>query len=278
MVLCAVLMAGTASAVRADDDSKGAYGEKVITTSITKLKANPDAYKNIWVSFTVQFAGLSRVQNPFFTIFTPSDFANFSGWCDSQNIWNKDEFGDAFSYLFVKKDNPIAETIFYMKKFQRANCVGVVRNTFQGQPWIEVTSIKPIPGALNTETLAHLYRGSQFMNSHRWSLAVGELSLASVEGVPERVVGEVHRMLGTCWLRTGESEKAAAHLSTAAGILKEDKDLDRLARLAVTDPAAGLDRIVSEKSLKDSERPMWEAFEQPPETNVAAPPGAPPVK
>ena len=64
------------------------FGNPVRTT-IAAMRANPDAFHNVKVKFTAQFASLGRISNPFFTKFTPTEYTNFYGWSDDQPIWQE---------------------------------------------------------------------------------------------------------------------------------------------------------------------------------------------
>lgn len=243
---------------------------KVHETTLTAVRKNPDAFKNVWIRFDAQFSSQGRVFNPFFTIFTPTEFANFAVWGDEQNLWTKSEYDDAFGYLFVHKRADHAPEMLGLVTYDRIRCTAVVRNTFQGTPWIEVMKVEKLDKSINTETLAHLYRGSQLMEQRKWQLAVGELSLADVTTVPERVVGEAHKLVGVCHLRLGEPEPARSQLAKAAELLRNDRELSTLQAIAARNPELGLDRVVTTQPIKEFERPMWEAFERTAKANEPA--------
>src|SRR6185369_14413694 len=42
-----------------------------VPATLAQVRAEPEAYKNVKITFTVQFASLGRISNPFFTKFTP---------------------------------------------------------------------------------------------------------------------------------------------------------------------------------------------------------------
>ena len=137
-----------------------------------------------------------------------------------------------------------------------------MRNTFQNQPWIEITKLKPIKRRVNTAALSHLYRGETHMKKRRWSKAISELSLAPGADLPKHVLGVIHKNLAVCYLRLGESTTAVQHINTAVGLLKTvDSETREMAKLATTHPGRFLDRAVGNIQVGDHERPMWEAFD-----------------
>jgi len=234
----------------------------VIATTLTAIREAPESYKNVWVSFPVQFSAVGSVQNPFFTRFVSSDFANFYVWADEQPIWRKENYDDVFSLLFMSKENERLQEMIKMHTYDRLRVTGMVRHTFQGSPWIEVTGFEVLPGRIDTATLSHLYRGEEHIKRREWKLAISELSLASVTSAPEPVQAAVHRNLGICHLRIGEPAVALGHLNSAVELVGDgDLELQHLLQIAQADPSAGLDRAVDRQSIHDYDRPLWEAFQ-----------------
>lgn len=234
-----------------------------VSTTLTQVRADSEAYRGVKVEFTVQFASLGRISNPFFTKFTPSEFANFYAWADEQPIWQEKSYNEVFGMLFLSKSHPKLETLYGLQLYQRLRVTGVVRNTFQDAPWIEVTDFDVEDGRLDTAVLAHLYRGEKLMEQRLWQRAVAELSLAPGAGVPPKALLAVNKNLGTCLLRMGEVTAAVGYLETAAQLAGgTDLEIARLLEQAKGGkPEDAIDRTVDARSLKDSERPMWEAFD-----------------
>ncbi len=234
----------------------------VVETTLDAIRERPDAFKEVWVKFPIQFSSMGRISNPFFTQFVPSEYANFYAWSATQPIWRRDAYDDVFGCLFMSKDNPEVGKLYKFKTYQRFMCTGVVQNTFQEKPWIEVTEFEPIDEQVDTATLAHLYRAELHMNRREWQQAISELSLAPGENVPDFVRASVHKDLGICYLRIGEAGVAQEHLQSAQELMDQpDHETEELARAAAKDPKQELDRAVDRSSVSPAERPMWEAFE-----------------
>ncbi|MEE2887077.1 MAG: hypothetical protein VX951_06560 [Planctomycetota bacterium] len=251
---------------------------KVVQTTLTKIRKSPNAYKNVWVSFPIQFVSLGKVENPFFTQFVPQSFANFYCWADEQQIWNRKQYEDVFGLLFMAKENEKLSEIYKMKVYQRIRVTGIVRNTFQGEPWIEITDFKVLDKAVDTASLSHMYRGHSFMQKRKWARALSELSLAPGNHLPDHVMGQIHKDLALCHLRLGESDTAARHLEQAVSKLKTlDPETRRMARMAKIKPQTFMDPDARAK-LEDHERPMWEAFvDEKASAKVADRPSSPPA-
>jgi hypothetical protein len=233
-----------------------------VNTTLTHVRSEPEAYKNVKIAFTIQFASLGRIANPFFTKFTPTDFANFYAWADEQPIWQEKSYNDVFGMLFFTKFSDKLERLYSLRLYQRIRCTGVVRNTFQNMPWIEVLDFEEVDGQLDTAVLSHLNRGEKLMEQRLWRRAIAELSLAPGSGVPDHALRATHRNLGTCLLRLGEADAAIGYLESASALAGgNDLEVENLLALAKAQPEPAIDRTVDSKSLKDSERPMWEAFD-----------------
>jgi hypothetical protein len=100
------------------------------------------------------------------------------------------------------------------------------------------------------------------MDQRLWPRAIAELSLAPGDGVPTSALRAAHKNLGICLLRMGEPETAIGYLESAS-TLANGADLEVMDLLAVakSQPDKAIDRTVDSRGLKESERPMWEAFE-----------------
>lgn len=246
---------------------------KPVKTTIAAMRANADAFRNVKVQFTAQFASLGRISNPFFTKFTPTEFTNFYAWSDDQAIWREPSYNDVFGMLFLSKSNPQLEQLYALPLYKRVSCVGVVRNTFQDTPWIEVLEFEELVPKVETAVLAHLHRGEKLMEQRLWQRAATELSLATGEGVPPAATGAAHKNLGVCLLRMGEPRAALGYLESAQKLSGgSDRELGGLLETARKAPGAAIDRVVNAADLRDCERPMWEAFKgaqaAPPATRV----------
>jgi len=232
-----------------------------VQTTLSQVRAEPQAFHNVKIGFTVQFASLGRISNPFFTKFTPTDYANFYAWGDEQAIWQQPSYKDVFGMLFLSKLHDDLETLYGLRLYQRIHVTAVVRNTFQNIPWIEVLDFDVLDEQLDTAVLTHLHRGEKLMAERRWQRAIAELSLAPGDGVPQAAMQAAHKNLGVCLLRMGEPEAALGYLTSAAGMSEQtDLEIEELIAIARNEPEQAIDRTVDARGLKDHERPMWEAF------------------
>ncbi len=235
--------------------------EKIVVTTLEEMRAHPEAFKSVKVKFPIQFCSIGKIANPFFTRFVPSDYANFYGWSDDQKIWDRKQYDNVFGMLFLSKESERLTDLYEFDLYERLWVTGTVRNVFQGEPWIEVSNFSPMGNQLNTATLSHMFRGEAYMSRREWQRAISELSLAPSSALPPQVLSSIHKNLGICYLRLGESDLAVQHLDQASEFMKKrDHSLAQLQIVARNEPEAGLDRAVDRSSIPDHERPMWEAF------------------
>lgn len=233
-----------------------------VETTLTEVRNTPDAFKGVKLTFPIQFAWVGKISNPFFTRFVPSDFANFQGWATEQPIWRKEAYDDVFGLLFVAKTNPLLSEVFRIGRYERLLVTAVVRDTFQGQPWMEVLTFSREGTGVDTATLAHMFRGEQHMADRNWNRAISELSLSLRGDAPIEVQGQAHKNLGVCYLRMGEPKSAINHLGMALEMIPgSDVETQRLAEIARSHPTLELDRQVQGGVVGDNQRPLWEAFD-----------------
>jgi hypothetical protein len=172
--------------------------------------------------------------------------------------------------MFLSKTHSSIEELYSMRLYQRMRVTGVIRNTFQDMPWIEVLDFTMLGEQLDNAVLTHLHRGEEMMKKRLWQRAIAELSLAPGEGVPMAATRAAHKNLGICLLRMGEPEAAVGYLESAASMdTQVDFEVEELLAMARNSPSEAIDRTVDAGSLRDAERPMWEAFDAPQQNRSA---------
>ena len=127
--------------------------------------------------------------------------------------------------------------------------------------WVNGEEVK-FPQALVEQGYELADRGEKLMAERLWQRAVGELSMVPGDDVPAPAMQTAHKNLGICMLRMGESKAAVGYLQSAVALSEgADMEAKQLLLTAQRNPEEAIDRVVDSSSLRDSERPMWEAFE-----------------
>lgn len=224
-LVAAFVLAAVPAVAQGDDENPQA---KAMT--ITKLRAAADSYRHVPCEFDMVFHGFSQHYNPYFTRFVPERFVNFSAWGVEQAIWERDQFNDDFPYLFVAKASPMLPKFMEMKRFDRVRFVGVVRDTFRGEPWIEVISITPIPGKITEKALIHRVRGDQATARTHHRIAAREYrAVLEHPGLPAEFVLDTTKQLGLALYRARDFQAAHEVFSRLASATPDDADVRALA-------------------------------------------------
>jgi hypothetical protein len=232
-------------------------------TTLEGVRANATAFKNVYVTFTCQFQGIGGVHNPFFTRFTRSEYANFAVWGDNQKIWLKEEYQNPLPGLFVQKNgrDDTLKLLYRLRRYQRIRIVGVVRNVFRDEPWLDVISIEEVGGKVTIPTLAHMHKASDYMAQRKWAQAGTELNQAMTGGLPDFYMGWIHANLGECFMRLGKPDAALSQLSNAKAYLPEVRSISRNIELVAKDPKAAVDTQDGGKVVPKNLEPIWLAVE-----------------
>jgi hypothetical protein len=257
--LIAILLAAGQLPAQQDDESFGTPK----STTIRDLEAKPQAYKNVWITFRGTFSGIGELHNPFFTRFTRANHVNFTMWGEQSRLWVKEEFDQPCPTLFVSKLKDETTTVLYsLQRYQQIQVVGVVRNSFKGKPWIEITSIQPIGARHTTASLGHLHKAHQYIAKHEWKKAGIELGLANHDQLPQRTRAWINYYQGTCLMKVGQPKKALQALTAAKVVLGAKPELESKLALLQTDPKEAIDKTIRKKQVAKSERPFWETVKE----------------
>jgi hypothetical protein len=209
------------------------------STSLTKLVATPDAWRDVPVSFTIHFRQLAKGGPSFFTRFEPDQWLNFAAWPDEAALWEKKAFDADFPHLFIRRDSPDFKTISAAATYDRFIVSGLVRDVIKGQPWIEVTSLKKLPEKITEGSLVHLVKGFTFRDHHRFDAAAREFEAADGETLPigVRLLGMKEQAFA---LLNSKKPKAAEERMLTALNLDPENSETALALAHLRDAAKGV--------------------------------------
>ncbi|MBN2491736.1 MAG: hypothetical protein JXQ29_12890 [Planctomycetes bacterium] len=232
-ILLAVIVLGIglcAPFVAAGDETTEATAKSV---TLAEVRRAPESFRGVPCAFDLTFHAFTQVYNPYFTRFVPETYINFSAWEGQQKIWTLQEYQRDFPYLFVSKANANLAAFLALKRFDRVRVVGTIRDTFKGNPWIEVHSMTSLEGKLTEKALVHRVRGDVALSKNRPRIAVKEYEQALAEaGLPHDYVCESMKQLGMALYRARDFEAAAVVFAKAASLEPEDKHSAVLARQA----------------------------------------------
>lgn len=142
----------------------GASGESrdgaplATSTSLSDLRRDPVAWRGKPVVLTLQFQAPLPSWRPWLTRFDESRYFGFSAWGDEQQLWHAAEFAAPGTRLFARRGTPAALALGAAPVYRRFRVTCVLRNVFEGKPWIEVLSAEPLERAIGQGTLLHAGR------------------------------------------------------------------------------------------------------------------------
>jgi outer membrane biosynthesis protein TonB len=181
------------AAVKAEKPAGGWWDDVFAERSVplSKIIATPEAFRDVPVSFVVQFHQLGKAGTTFFTRFDPDTWLAFSAWADDAALWEKKAFEADFPHLFVRRDGPDLRAVSSAAVYDRLAVSGVVRDVIKGQPWIEVTSVRTLPEKMNEASLVRLVKGLTLRDHRRFDAAAREFEAADADTlpIPVRLVG-----------------------------------------------------------------------------------------
>jgi len=250
-----------------DEQGAGAEENKILT--LEHIKANPDSMKATVITFRGQFHTFNEVYSPFYTPFNSTTHLNFSAWEYDAPLWVKEAFKRDFPYIYVdKRNHELCGEILKYKTYMRFEASGTIRSTFNNIPWIQITSIKKRPKALNRTTLAHMARGYHYLSKEKYLSGVLEFSQAYSKDLPVPVQGLIRKEEGKALFKIGSYAEAVDVLEKAIrlfGKKTEDLELEFLLKEAIA-MTAYEERLAEEAEEWEENRPqptpIWDDEEE----------------
>src|ERR1043165_1574518 len=123
--------------------------------TLGEVLAKPEAWREVPISFNVQFRRAEQHDEVFHTRFDPESWTSFAAWPDEASLWEKPAWDADFPFLFIRRDAPAFILATKGVAYRRLAVTGVVRDVIKGKPWIEVTGLKELPGHLTEAALLH---------------------------------------------------------------------------------------------------------------------------
>jgi hypothetical protein len=162
-----------------------AFTEKEV--ALSKVLASPEAWRDVPVSFVVQFHQIGKAGTSFYTRFESDTWLNFSGWADDCALWEKRAFESDFPHLFVRRDAADCRVVSSASVYDRLAVSGIVRDVIKGRPWIEVTSVRPLLEKMTEASLVRLVKGLTLRDHRRFDAAAREFEAADADTLPVSV-------------------------------------------------------------------------------------------
>jgi hypothetical protein len=247
-LFAAVVLAGCTAFARGEETP-----EKPTTVALSEVKAFPEAYRRVPFDLELVYHGPRNVYNPFFTIFEPSNWANFAAWPGDAPLFRRESYIDDHPFFYVERRAEATQrAVMAMKPYTWFTASCIVRSTAQGRAWIEVLSIKSTGAALDPTDLRHLVRAHSLASSGQFERSLVEHSLARLLNVPPRFVARCQLEEGRVALAANQPERAMAALTQAWPQLQDDKQVAALLDRASAELAAQRQQDVAKVPAPES--------------------------
>ncbi len=165
---------------------------------LSQLRQHPSRWIGSTVRFTLQVDGPREDVPTHLSSFRAGRFFAFAAWSGDQVLWRGEHYGDPAERLFARRDGVAAAALAGARRYARFEVVGVVREIFQGTPWIEVVEARQLQRSLSEGALVHATRAVSLMETERWALAADQFGRARAGFLPRAALAELARLQSVC--------------------------------------------------------------------------------
>lgn len=268
-LVVAAMLAASASAASGDDGTI-----KSSAVALSEVRTFPEAYRRVPFELELLYHGPRSVYNPFFTIFEPSNWANFAAWPGDAAIFRRDAYVEDHPFFYVeRRAEELQRALMALKPYTWFSATCIVRSTAQGRAWIEVLALKSVGASLEPSDLRHLVRAQSLSSNGDFDRSLVEHGLARLLNAPPRFVARCRLEEGRVALAANQPDRALLALQQAWPQLQDDKQLAALLDRASAQVALRRDDEIASVPTATPEKPAPSVKPQPnaPVTPIAAP-------
>jgi len=203
------------------------------------------------ITFRGQFYRFGKIYCPFFTCFTSTNYMNFSAWDFDAPLWEKKAFNDYFPTLYISKfDSKLINSALKLQQFDRFEAVGEIRCSFEGRPWVNITSLKLLDGRNLKNSLQHVYLGFKAKEKGDLLNTAIEFSKAWKKSLPRYTKARIRKEEGTALYKLEDYKGANTSLREAYNFYgKADAEVTKM--LAETHAILILKRKLENKEVTE---------------------------
>ena len=158
------------------------------------LRADPLARLGRRVAFVLQLDHVQERFDPWLSRFGPADWLAVSAWPDEAFVWEPEVFADPAPRLFVRRGTRAAAWLRPGERYRRFEAIGIVREVFLGEPWIELEGVRPLPDKVVEGAILHVGRAQAFLAEGSFALAEEQLLRALDAPLPTHAASEIERL------------------------------------------------------------------------------------
>ncbi len=162
--------------------------------SLEALVDDPQAWLGQSVRVRFQLESHPGSWNPYFTRFGSEDWRAVSVWADEQFLWEREAWENPAARVFARRGSVADEVFEGAPRLARFEALAHVRQVFAGAPWIEVSEVQRIAGAIGEGSVLHATRALEHGEKGQWRNAVDNFDRALVGDMPAAARAELRRL------------------------------------------------------------------------------------
>ena len=189
------LAAGVTAAVRFEDPASAARAQvEPPAALLSDLRARPTARLGERLRLRVQKDAVVEDWTSYLSRFTPARYVALSAWPDEVFTWYSAVYADPATRLFARRGSPAEGALRAAGRYDRLELVGVLREVFAGEPWIEIERVTPLPGRVGEGTILQVGRAIELLRQGSIAMALDQLDRARAAPLPPHALGELERL------------------------------------------------------------------------------------
>lgn len=224
---------------------------QIQTVSLEQLLNTPQSFRSVPLRFTATWIGITNVFDTQRSHFHPERYINFAVWDERAPLWQPAARAKPLAALYMGKDLPGADRPALLGRFQSVEIEGRIVAIMDGQPWIEVTVIRPLPGrgAFTEAAIAQLEQAVRFADEGVADIADEHFAAALTADLPTVARVQIGDLRARTQMAAGRYEVAAALLREILPAAEADAGFSSTFRAGLH---AALARCLSETAGEDA--------------------------
>jgi hypothetical protein len=162
--------------------------------SLATLARDPRPYlgRSVLVRFQVQ--AHPATWNPYLTRFGSADWSRCEVWADEQFLWEREAWDAPAAAVFARRDSVAHSALGDAPRLARFQARAHVSQVFLGRPWIEVSEVQRVPGAIGEGSVLHATRALEHLEKEQHRIALDHFDRALVGEMPDVARAELRRL------------------------------------------------------------------------------------
>jgi len=162
--------------------------------SLATLARDPRPYLGRSVLVRFQVHSHPETWNPYLTRFGSEDWSRCEAWADEQFLWEREAWDAPAAAVFARRDSVAEGVLRDAPRLARFQARAHVSQVFLGRPWIEVSEVQRVPGAIGDGSVLHATRALEHLEREQHRIALEHFDRALVGEMPDVARAELRRL------------------------------------------------------------------------------------